>query len=262
MQSAEFRRAMDWVVQIGGPSAFLWIMYGCAKCRQYPVRSNSWYRVTRNVKDDRLGDTNAGASTGYWHCARCFTRWYWSGGGQLRLVVFGDADLKSGFKSGYDMAYIGNLPRNQEAKIAFLRSGTALTVLDGKPVSRESLMSVIEECNQHVHGVFSKGVSAAVQVTSMQVPQCELDRLAVHLVCEDPRLSLPRMGLQYLALDMNQHQQVSPIDLDLFDFMLDVAAALMDFPDMMHGPQAEKVAHQVLNSLGYACTRKALKALL
>jgi hypothetical protein len=70
------------------------------------------------------------------------------------------------------------------------------------------------------------------------------------------------MGLQYLALDMNQHPQVSPIDLDLFDFMLDVAAALMDFPDTPHGPQAEKVAHQVFNSRGYACARKALKARL
>ena len=96
----------------------------------------------------------------------------------------------------------------------------------------------------------------------MNVPQCDLDRLAVHLVCEDPRLSLPRMGVQYLALDMNQQQQLSPIDLDLFDFMLDVSAALMDFPDMMHGSQASKVANQVVNSPGYACARKALKARL
>ena len=114
-----------------------------------------------------------------------------------------------------------------------------------------------------MHGVFSKGVAEAVKVSSMVVPQHELDRLAVHLVCEHARLSLHRMGLQYLALDMKQQQQqLTTIDLDLFDFMLDVSAALMDFPDMMHGFQASKVAYQVFNSLGYACARKALKARL
>ena len=192
----------------------------------------------------------------------CFTRWCWTGGGELRLAVFGHADLKTGFQSGYDMAYAGSLTTEHEQKIAFLRSGTALTVLDGKPVSRASLMSVIEECNRRVHGVFSKGVSSAVTVTSLQVDPSELSRLAVHLVCEDPRLSLPRMGMQHLALDMNQHPELKPIDLGFFDFMLDVSAALMDFPDMPHGPQAERVAHQVFNSPGYACARKALKARL
>jgi hypothetical protein len=262
MQSEQSRRAMDWVVEIGGRHAFLWVMYGCAKCRHYPVRSNCCYRVTRNMKDDQLGDTSLGASTGFWHCGNCFTRWCWSGGGQLRLVVLGDADSRSGFKDGYGMAYIGNLSEFQEAKIAFLRSGRALTVLDGKPVSRDSLLSVIDECNQQVHGVFIKGVAEAVKVTSMVVPQHELDRLAAHLVCEDARLSLHRTGVQYLALDMTQQQQLTTIDLDLFDFMLDVSAALMDFPEMMHGSQASKVAHHVSKSSGYACARKALKSRL
>ena len=121
--------------RLGGASAFLWIMYGCNRCRLYPVCSNSWYRVTRNAKDDHLGDTNAGATVGFWHCASCFHRWGWKGGGELRLAVFGNADSQSGFQSGYDMAYVGSLTDVHEKKIAFLRSGTALTVLDGKPES-------------------------------------------------------------------------------------------------------------------------------
>ena len=180
----------------------------------------------------------------------------------MRLVVFGNADSRTGFQPGYNMAYVGALTKEHEQKIAFLRSGTALTVLDGKPVNRATLLSVIAECNLHVHGVFSKGVSSAVTVTSLQMDPSELSRLAVHLVCEDPRLSLPRMGMQYLALDMKQHLQLRPIELGLFDFMLDASAALMDFPDLPHGPKSESVAHRVFNSSGYLCARKALRARL
>jgi hypothetical protein len=61
---------------------------------------------------------------------------------------------------------------------------------------------------------------------------------------------------------MKQHPPLLPIDLVLFDFMLDVSAALMDFPDLPHGPQSEKVAHRVFNSSGYLCARKALRARL
>jgi hypothetical protein len=36
LQSDVVRRAMDWIVEIGGNNAFLWIMYGCCKCQLYP----------------------------------------------------------------------------------------------------------------------------------------------------------------------------------------------------------------------------------
>ena len=57
------------------------------------------------------------------------------------------------------MAYIGDVGSVTGNRIQFLRSGKALTVLDGRPVSRETLLQVIEECNQQVHCVFSKGVA-------------------------------------------------------------------------------------------------------
>jgi hypothetical protein len=261
MQSEHFRRAMDWVVEIGGRHAFLWVMYGCSVCQHYPVRSNSWCRVTRNVKDDQLGDTSHGAEVGFWHCVRCFARWSWAGGGKLRLVVFGDADSRAGFKPGYGMAYIASVGPVTENKIQFLRSGKALTVLDGKPVSREMLLQVIEECNQQVHCVFSKGVAEAVSFCSKVVPQHQLDQLSVHLVCEDRRLSMQRMGVKYLALDMSK-QQLAPIDSYLFDFMLDASAAMMDFDLSTVSSQARKLAQRIYTSAGYGLARAALRALM
>jgi hypothetical protein len=140
-----------------------------------------------------------------------------------------------------------------------LRSGKALTVLDGKPVSRETLLQVIDECNQQVHCVFSKAVAEAVSVCSKVVPQHQLDQLSVHLVCEDRRLSMQRMGVKYLALDMSQ-QRLAPIDSDLFDFMLDASAAMMDFELTTLSPQARKLANQIHTSAGYGLARAALRA--
>ena len=91
------------------------------------------------------------------------------------------------------------------------------------------------------------------------MPQHLLDQHAVHLVCEDPRLSLQRVGVQYLALDMSQ-QQLRPIDLDFFDFMLDVSVAMVDFLESLVSPQARMVANQIFNSAGYGLARAALRA--
>ena len=94
---------------------------------------------------------------------------------------------------------------------------------------------------------------------SLDVPRHMLDRHAVHLVCEDPRLSLQRVGVQLLALDMSQ-QQLRPIELDLFDFMLDVSAAMMDFPETPVGPQNRTIANRIFNSAGSSHARSALRA--
>jgi hypothetical protein len=126
-------------------------------------------------------------------------------------------------------------------------------------LSPRTRLQVIDECNQQAQGAFSKGVAEAVSVSSQTVPQHQLDQLSVHLVCEDRRLSLPRMGVKYLALDMSQ-QRLAPIDSDLFDFMLDASAAMMDFDLSAVSPQARKLAHRIYTSAGYGLARAALRA--
>jgi len=175
------------------------------------------------------------------------------------LVVIGESDPRSGFKLGYEHAYIGHTTPPIENKIQFMRTAKALTVLDGRPISKETVLQVIEECNQSVHAVFRKGIAEAAVVSSTTVPQSKLDQLAVRLVCEDRRLSMQRMGDSYLALDMSQ-QQLAPIDINLFDFMLDVSASMLDLDLNQASPQAKKLVHRIQESPGYVLARHVLRA--
>ena len=58
MNNTMLTKATDWVTELGGAGkAFLWLFYGCTECMMYPIRSSDWYRCTRNVKGDEIGDT-------------------------------------------------------------------------------------------------------------------------------------------------------------------------------------------------------------
>ena len=120
--SSDLKGAADWITELGGQNAFMWLFYGCTLCKHFPVRSKDWYRVTRNVRTDVPGSTRSGANDGYWHCAKCFSRWTWATSGHRRLIVFGDADETIGFKEGYQFAYIGKTSGAVEQKIQFLRT--------------------------------------------------------------------------------------------------------------------------------------------
>jgi hypothetical protein len=175
------------------------------------------------------------------------------------LVVIGEADSRSGFKPGYEHAYIGQTTPAIENNIQFLRTAQALTVLDGRPIRKQTVLQVIEECNKQVHAVFSEGIAEATVASSTIVPQSMLDQLAVRLVCEDRRLSMQRVGDSYLALDMSR-QQLSPIDINMFDFMLDVSAAMLEFDLTQASPQARKLMYRIQESDGYVLARRVLRA--
>ena len=134
MKNTLVLKATDWVTELGGNNAFMWLMYGCASCMMYPVRSSDWYRVTRNVKTDEPGTTFEGKETGYWHCAACFDRWGWRKSGNTRLIVIGEADEDGGFIGEYELAYTGKPSQKLDNKIQFLKTAQVLTHIDGRDI--------------------------------------------------------------------------------------------------------------------------------
>ena len=262
MQDSMLNRATDWITELGGSNAFMWLLYGCTSCQQYPVRSSDWYRVTRNVRGDLLGGTNAGEDVGYWHCAACFTRWSWALCGAKRLLVIGEADEHNGFKEGYSFAYIGQTSAALENKIQFLRTANALTRLGDKMVTKDTLLEVIAACNESVIKKFSKGMKEVHEIKSKIVPQTELDYRAIHLTCEDRRLSMRRMGEPFLAVDVSK-TEVHDIDMDMFDFLIDVSAAMLDVEATQPTGRATKaLKRRVMSTEGFTLGRRVLASRL
>ena len=240
-------RAMDWITELGGANAFMYLLYGCTYCQRYPVRTCDWYRVTRNVREDMPGGTNMGEDIGFWHCAACFARWCWTTSGTKRLVVIGEADEHNGFKPGYEFAYIGRTSVALENKIQFLRTANALTRLGGKMVTKTTLLEVIAACSESVIKKFSKGMKEVHEIKSKIVLPTELDHRAVHLTCESRHLSMRRMGDPFLAVDVSK-TQVHDIDETMFEFLIDVSAAMLDVEATAPTSRAKKAMKKNVTS--------------
>ena len=116
------QKATDWTYRFSDDIS---ILYGCAKCRVYPLRSNSWWRCTPTP--DEEGKT---AHNGHWRCCNCVERWSWKKGGISRLFVFE--------RDEFDVyvAFIGETSTATEAKINFLKTCRILGHIDGNPITK------------------------------------------------------------------------------------------------------------------------------
>ena len=67
------------------------------------------------------------------------------------------------------------------------------------------------------------------------------------------------MGETYLALDMSQ-QQLTPINMAMFEFMLDVSASMLDLDSAEAGGQIRRLALRIQSSPGFFLARQVLRA--
>ena len=143
LQIPQVRAASDFVTEI---SPLMVMLYGCDRCKCYPLRSNAWFRcIKTGTDDDAEGLTAAGEKAGHWRCASCLKRWGWSSDGHKRLFVIGADDGDD--DSQYFFAYIGNSSQKMENKINFVKTCSMLRKLGGLEVTKEALLQTISEIN-------------------------------------------------------------------------------------------------------------------
>ena len=266
MQNKTIKKATDWITELGGVHAFLWLFYGCAICMMYPLKACDWFRVQRNVRDDAEDCTMNGEDSGHWRCPVCFDRWTWGLHGRKRLVVIGEWDKRRGFyKDGYEFAFVGEIPQSLDNKIQFLKTLKILTILDGKEVNitKDTLLEVIDQCNAEVVKKFrkGKGMQEVREFTSATPTQEQLDSLNVHLFCEDMRLSMATGGHPFWAIDMNEYKkEIEDIDLDKFEYLLDASAACLAIEDApVTGDSQKRIRRQIQWSEAFDKGRKVIK---
>ena len=234
------QRSTDWTYRF---SANMSLLYGCDKCRVYPLRSNSWWRCTPN--SDREGNT---AQNGHWRCCNCIARWTWRKGGTTRLFVFERDDFD------VYVAFIGETTDAIEAKINFLKACRILEHIDGRPITKDVLLAVIEHMNDeqdnrlmHMMGV--KMFTANDPSGYVMTPYCE-----------DQRLSMLRTGTTFRGLDLTalaeEPTTLTPQDSEK---VVEMAAAFMDLDTFV---PTEPAAKKARNALKTSLTVKAAKTIL
>ena len=236
----QLQEATDWTYRF---SEDMSILYGCNNCKIYPLRSNSWWRCTPTP--DEEGKTAEG---GHWRCCHCNDRWRWKTGGSKRLFVFELDD------AAVYVAFIGETTPAIEAKINFLKACNILERIDGKPITKEVLLAVIDQMNEeqehrlmHMMGVQT--------FTAMDPSGCN-----VTPYCEDQRLSMQRTGTTFRALDLtalpDDPATLTPEDAEM---VVEMAAAFMDLDTFM---PTEPAAKKARNALLYSPNVKKTKTIL
>jgi hypothetical protein len=266
------QQANDWVTELGGRMAFLFIFYGCTTCQVWTVGSNHWYRTQRRVAEMTDSSTTDGADVGSWRCCGCFGKWTWAEMGHRRLVVVGKASESGGFEPGYTFALIGGSASDPNAdivanKINFLKTATLLTELGGKTVDETALLGALEAMQRRVEKKFSKGMGEVSVEYSKPVPQHKLDEANVAIICQDPRLSMPSPGRRMLVIKQSpiekNGKKVETIDPAELSVLLDIAASAYCIETAHVGKAAtftKAIKNLILSSEGFALGRAGIRS--
>jgi hypothetical protein len=259
-------RATDWVVELGSDHPFMWVLFGCEPCGIWTLGSHCWFRCQRLVSELQAEDASAGQSEGHWRCGTCWGKWGWSLCGSMRMIVVGKASVSGGFEPGYKFSYIGETDTSIDNKLAFLRTASLLRVLNGREVTKESLMHAVDVLNNEVVCKFSKGMREVRTVRSKTVPKYDQDYAGVYITCEDPRLSLHAFGQEYLVLDKKlieagQSEPIGTIDKNFLHFLLDWASAAYDIEGTAPtGAATKSLRWSIMTSEGFMRGRVAIQS--
>jgi len=243
--------------------SWLFLFYGCPYCFLFPLMSNCWYRFQRLVKQETVGMTMAGDDDGHWRCASCVKKWSWAAGGAHRLVVFGDWNEPRQVFENYQIAFIGEQSEVQNNKINWLKGCKAVETLAGRPITRESVLQMIETLNLETNRRLAQGGIQEVIRQTAEDPKSALEEANCRLVMEDERLSLRGPGCQFYAINPKLRDiSVAAITAQELDALLDAAAAGLD---VEKGPVAtsnqRRIQGEVVSSPGFIRGRQLLSNL-
>ena len=170
-------------------------------------------------------------------------------GGAGRLIVVGDGDE-------YFMGIIGcSHNASVENKMNCLKTCTMLTALEGKPVTKATLLAVIAEINDRVDARLGQLVET--KTFTSKDPRS----LGVKPYCEDERLSMKRPGLTYKAIDITScRSKPTPLDPDDLELLIDVAASFMDIEGATPaGPAMKQTQNKLCASKNVFMARSAMR---
>jgi hypothetical protein len=232
LQDSMLRKSTDFVTELA-PSAHL--CYGCPECRCYPVRGNQWWRCSTHVGDAEM----TYSSKGHWRCANCLARWSWASGGSQRVLV-----LSTGTDTNASAFFtvLGDLSGQVqiESQLQVLKASRIMESLAGRPISKTSLLEVIQEMNERA----DKKLGRLKQCEFIKAKDPRTTGATVY--CEDERLSLKFAGTHMKVLNLSK-EVMAPISLEYFEEVIGIISAFLNIEEAeVEGPSLRRAKHALL----------------
>ncbi len=244
-RSNMFRVALDWIVEI---SCFCYFFYGCS-CGLYPIHSGKWWRLVRQILELKAGLTTASSDQAKWFCGSCLSPWSWGGDGFKRLFVIGDF---GGDTARYPplLGYVGQTEgTSAEGKIQFLKGCQMLRQLQGREITYDHIIQVINEVNDRATKKLTKALKETRVVTAVD-PSSNEKLWNYKVYCENTTLSLSTPGTRYHCIDTKMStQHIEEFTADELNELLDFCAACLDIdsaPSSALQPAQKKARNTIL----------------
>jgi hypothetical protein len=213
------RAATDFItVMVDGA---LSLHYGCGACWSFPLQANGWWRCSHFFEE---GITHS--SKGHWRCAACLDRWTAGKYEHISMFVLGDS-------SNHMFIMAGTLSAEQKSEVNIIKGSQLLKVLNGKPVTKQTLLDAIGCLHNKAH----RRLANFAEVVEFAAKDPSTTGAAP--VCEDVRLSLSRVGEKVLALRVNPSDVLTATSEDLDD-ILATAGAFMSVETYTPASKKEK----------------------
>jgi hypothetical protein len=208
------------------------------------LQSSHWWRCNSKIHTE-----DGTVSGGHWRCAGCLARYSDGVGATRRLLAMGD-------EKEYHYFHIGSTSNIVEAKIRFLQLCQMVTVLDGKPVTKESLLECIRILNERTQ----RRLSSFKEVVTLAAK--DPAGMQVEIFCSDARLYLKAPGQRFKALDLNR-ETIEELDEEGQNSVLDFAFGLTNWKEKWPSePSLRKVFWALKVSKETADSSEALRKIV
>jgi hypothetical protein len=241
--SSDLRKGNDWVTQL---CSVVSLHYGCPSCRKVPLRNSDWLRLLRvNSNEDATGHTTSGESSGYWFCGVCLSKWSHAACAGFRTVIFHEDSVA---RPSDRYAFLGQVTSTQDNTLNFLKQCVLLDTLEkaGMQTTKSNILHCIETLSR-----------ANEQKLRWLLPEVKQFRCAdpakdhyayqFRMYCEDPRLSLAKVGQPFHAADLSG-LDVTALASSEVDLLIDVCAAALNFEQRTGLTKSERAIQWALDT--------------
>jgi hypothetical protein len=198
-----------------------------------------------NSNEDREGHTTSGESSGYWFCGVCLSKWSHSTCAGYRTVIFHEDHVA---RASDRCAFIGEVSPTQDSTLNFLKSCVLLPSLEkaGMSATKSNILACIDELSRANEEKLRWLLPEARQFRCAD-PSKDHYAYQFRMYCEDPRLSLAKVGHSFHAADLTG-LDVTALSSSEVDLLIDVCAGALNFEQRTGLTKSERAIQWALGT--------------
>jgi len=237
------------------------VRYTCAECKRTPVRNSGWWRLMKAGMDvDQEGLIDYGVKAGgHWACGICCEHYLQGKQNRWHTIIFHEKHVVSPTDR---YVFVGNLTKEQEATLLFLKGCHMFEMLNGQPPTKDLILRIIDELTSEVE---NKLLDLLPEIRTFHAADPSKHWWAKNFQphCEDSRLSIQKVGQAFHAADLSSLPSLpSELTFSQVEALIEVLCASVNFEVCAgKGPAEKALVERLRANQGVQRARRRMLAI-